>query len=198
MTLISIIVPTITGREETLARCVESYERTLDGARYEIVVVKDEPNWPTACNEGFRQSKGDVLHFTADDLEALEGWHLEALLHLSVHDELPAPAVYDYREDGKFANEVDGPDGAVTHFTRIPIMRRDQWERIGEWPEIDYYADLWVSEKGRYLGIETRMVYSYRFVHHWSGIGRIDSERNLRKAWKALELLREDYEEVSA
>ena len=70
-------------------------------------------------------------------------------------------------------------------------MRRDQYERIGPWPEIPYYADLWVSEKGRTIGIETRMIHSYAFVHHWSQIGRIDTVRNLDESGRELKALRE-------
>lgn len=190
--MLSVILPTIAGREESLARAIASYEDTLAGVPHEICIMQDYPSWPAACNAGYEEAKGDVLHFTADDLEALPGWHIPALLHLSVHDELPAPRVYNYRPDGEFSNAEDGPDGARTHFTRIPIMTRDQYERIGPWPLLNYYADLWVSEKARTLGIETRMIYGYDFVHHWSQIGRVDSKRVLDEAGRALKQIREE------
>lgn len=187
--MLSVVVPTISGREESLARCISSYERTLEEVEHEIIVVKDENSWPRACNVGYQRSAGDVIHWTADDLEALPGWYANIPAALEV-DELPAPAVFDYREDGKFANAEDGADGATTWFTRIPICRRDQAERIGLWPEITYYADIWFSEKARAIGIETRLLYSYRFVHHWSGVGRVDSKENLEQSWRDLEALR--------
>ena len=191
MPTLTVVVPTISGREDSLARAIASYEDTLlDGPSYEIIQIKDWPTWPSACNEGYKKSKGDILHFTADDLEALPGWWEPALAHLEENDELPAPRVYDYRPDGKFANEEDGPDGAITHFTRIPILTRSQYERIGLWPHIDYYADLWVSEKARVIGIETRMVYGYDFVHHWSQVGRVDSQQNLENSGYELNRLR--------
>ena len=148
-------------------------------------MVQDFPTWPSACNEGFRRSKGKVIHFSADDLEALPGWHVAACLHLSLYNELPAPRVYDYNPppQGQWANAVDGEHGAVPDFTRIPIMTREQYEKIGPWPHIDYYGDCWVSMKGRSLGIETRMVHGYDFVHHWSQIGRVDDPPRLQKAW---------------
>jgi hypothetical protein len=182
---LSVVIPTISGREESLARAVASYEETLAGTQYEIITVLDFPTWPSACNEGYRRSSGDVIHFSADDLAALPGWHIPALLHLSVHNELPAPRVYDYNPppQGKWANAIDGPDGAVPDFTRIPIMTRAQYAKIGYWPHIDYYGDCWVSKKGRSVGIETRMVHGYDFVHHWSQIGRVDDPPRLRKAW---------------
>lgn len=188
--MISVVLPTITGREESLERARKGYEQTLNGTPHEIIIITDAPNWPAACNQGFDQSKGDVIHFTADDLEPLPGWDVETLLHLSLADELPAPRVMDYKADGKFANEVDGPDGARTHFTRIPIMTRNQWERIGRWPEMFYYADVWVSERARAIGIETRMIHSYAFIHHWCQIGRVDSRENLVESQKVMDVLR--------
>jgi hypothetical protein len=188
--LISIVIPTISGREDSLARCLASYEDTLVGTDREIIIIKDRPTWPTACNEGYEQAKGDIIHFTADDLEALPGWHVDAIPMLVERDELPAPRVMNFSPDGQFDNPEDGADGEITHFTRVPTLTRSQYERIGPWPEIIYYADLWVSEKARTLGIETRMLYSYAFVHHWSGIGRVDTRANLNKAGEELELLR--------
>lgn len=193
--VLSVIIPTITGREESLARTIASYEDTLCGVEHELVVVKDENSWPRACNTGYFRASGDVLHWTADDLEATPGWydHVPALLE---RDEIPAPAVFDYRLDGRFANAEDGNDGDTTWFTRIPLCRRDQAERIGLWPEITYYADIWFSEKARSLGIETRLLHSYRFVHHWSPIGRVDSQKNLTEAWAEFEVLRDGLKEA--
>jgi glycosyltransferase involved in cell wall biosynthesis len=188
---LSIVIPTISGREESLARCIASYEDTLrDGPSHEIIQIKDSPTWPSACNKGYRQSKGDVVHFTADDLEALPSWWKRPLEHLKSHNELPAPRVFDYRPDGKFANAEDGEDGDLTWFTRIPIMTRTQYEAIGEWPNIIYYMDVWVSEKARAIGIETRMVYGYDFVHHWSQVGRVDSKENLDNSGMELDQIR--------
>jgi hypothetical protein len=195
--MLSVIIPTISGREESLARAAASYRETLAGVESEIVVVKDEPSWPRACNVGYQQARGDVIHWTADDLEALPGWYTDIPSALE-RDELPAPAVHDYRPDGPMANAEDGDDGDLTWFTRIPICRRDQAERIGLWPEITYYADIWFSEKARTVGIETRLLHSYRFVHHWSGIGRVDSTENLEQAWKDLEDLRVAMKEEAA
>ena len=185
LTCSRVILPTITGREESLARTIASYRETLHGTPYEIIIITDYPTWPSACNEGYKRSMGDVLHFTADDLEALPGWQVPALLHLSVYDELPAPRVFDYKPppEGQWANPDDGEHGAIPWFTRIPIMTREQYEKIGLWPHIDYYADTWVSERGRRVGIQTRMVHGYDFVHHWSQIGRVDSQENLDRAW---------------
>lgn len=187
--MLSIVIPTITGREASYERCVWAYEDTVPLGS-EIITVKDEANWPSACNEGFRRAQGDRLHFTADDLEPLPDWWKEALPWLDEHDELPAPKVLNHSPDGVWDNAIDGPDGAVPHFTRIPLMTRSQYERIGPWPEIDYGADVWLSEKGRMLGIETRMFHSYAFVHHWEQVGRLDTPERLAHSDRQLHELR--------
>jgi hypothetical protein len=190
--MISVIIPTISGREESLARAIASYEETLRDVAHEIIVVKDRKTWPTACNEGYAQAQGDILHFSADDLEALPDWHVDAVYALGVRNELLAPKVYNFvAQEDNWDNPEDGADGQFTDFTRIPIMTRAQYEKIGTWPEIIYYADLWVSYKGRSVGIPTRMLYSYRFIHHWSGIGRVDSRANMDKAGRDLQRLKE-------
>lgn len=176
--MLSVVIPTIDGREGSLARAQAAYLRT-GPAEMEIIVVRNLANWPAACNAGYRRAVGDRLHFSADDLEPLEGWWQQALPWLDEHDELPAPKVFNHSADGEWDNAVDGPDGGVPHFTRIPLMTRDQYERIGPWPEIPYASDVWLSERGRTLGIETRMFHSYAFVHYWSQVGRIDSQENL-------------------
>lgn len=187
--MLSIVIPTITGREESYRRCQQAYLATMPHD-WEIITVTDRKNWPAACNEGFLHATGDYLHFTADDLEPLPGWWEEALPWIEKHDELPAPKVFNHSADGVWDNRVDGPDKGVPHFTRIPLMTRSQYERIGPWPEMDYGADVWLSEKGRALGIETRMFHSYAFVHHWEQVGRIDTPERLAQSHAQLEMLR--------
>jgi len=190
---LSIVIPTLSGREESLARCLAAYGETTS-VEHEIVVIKDRPTWPHACNEGYEQSVGEIVHFSADDLEPLPGWHDEILPWMDSHDELPAPRVYNYSvSEENWDNRFDGDDHALTApFTRIPIMRRDQWERIGRWPEYNYVADIWVSEKGRTMGIETRIFYSYAFVHHWSQVGRKSDARTMARAVLILRDLRRE------
>jgi hypothetical protein len=187
--VISVVIPTIEGRGESLSRAIASYEDTLAGESHEILIIQDAPTWPSACNLGFERAEGDVIHFSADDLEALPGWWEEAIDVLD-RDELPAPVVLNHSVDGEWDNRHDGADGALTHFTRIPMMTRSQYERVGPWPEFQYVADVWVSERARTLGIQTRMVHSYRFVHHWEQVGRDGSPEVLALADRELARMR--------
>lgn len=190
--LLSVVIPTIAGREDSVARCIASYRETLRGLRYDLIVIQDAPSWGAACNMGFRKSEGDIVHFTADDLEAMPDWHAEAVSRLYDYDELPAPKVFNHSPDGQWDNIADGEDLALTHFTRIPIMTKSQYERIGPWPEDIYYADLWVSERARSIGIETRMVHSYSFVHYWSQVGRTDTPEMLAHSEARMNQLRSE------
>jgi len=193
---LTVVLPTITGREESLHRTIDSYESTLAGEDYDIVVIQDAPTWPEGCNAGYYKSDSPYILFGADDLDGEPGWYWfgrEALIRNPM--ELPAPRVYDnHGLDGVrwFMNEKDGADGELTHFTRVPLMSKEQWEIVGPWPPLVYYADIWLSEKARTLGIRTRMVYGFDFFHHWSQIGRVDSKVNMDEAGWALNRLREE------
>jgi len=193
---ITVVLPTITGREKSLEKAARSYERTLAGVDHDIVIIQDAPTWPEACNAGYYKSDSPYILFGADDLDALPGWWKAGKKALEENMmELPAPRVYDnFGPEGKrqFSNWKDGDDGDLTHFTRVPLMSKHQWETIGPWPPLVYYADLWVSEKARTLGIRTRMVYGFDFFHRWSQIGRVDSQQNLDEAGWHLNRLREE------
>jgi len=191
-----VVVPTISGREESLEITLRSYEETLAGDDFELIIIQDAPTWPEACNEGYSKADAEYYLFGADDLDAEPGWweYGKAALEAAPM-ELPAPRVYDnHGPDGgrQLSNIKDGEDGALTHFTRVPLMTQEQWEIVGPWPPIVYYADLWLSEKARTLGIRTRMVYGFDFFHRWSQIGRVDSRENLDEAGWALNRLREE------
>jgi len=188
--LLSIIVPTIQGREASLQRAIDAYQATTE-CPHEFVVVHDEPSWSRGCNVGYERAEGSLLLFAADDLEPVPGWWRGATqLLLGKANEIPAPKVLNHSADGPWDNNGDGADGALTHFTRIPMMRRDQYERIGVWPEVDYASDVWVSEKARTLGIEARMVHSFCFIHHWSQVGRTDQPERLAYSEARLQELR--------
>ena len=188
--MISIVIPTQTGREESLERALTAYEQTLEGWEWQLVLVKDAPSWSRGCNEGYLQAEHDIIQFGADDLEAQPRWFEEAYALLEERDELPAAKVLNHSADGFFDNWADGKDQEIVHFSRIPLMRRDQYERIGPWPAVDYASDIWVGEKAFSLGIRTRMLFSYCFVHHWSQIKRTDTPTRLQAAERELKRLR--------
>lgn len=172
---LSIIMPTISGREESCAAMVAAYRERTPGVDLEIVTPKDYPSWPAGCNAGQVIATGDILHFAADDLEPLPGWWEPALACVEAGF-VPAPQLWDFaKSDTPPVNErADGPPGSLTAFSRVPTLTREMAEAIGPWPLMDYYADNWVSDAARVKGWETRVTAGYAFVHHWHQHGRLD------------------------
>jgi hypothetical protein len=149
--MISVIVPTVRGREEHLERCVRAYgERTLRPP--EIIVIENKPTCGIAWQEGAEKATGAYIHFSADDLEPHPGWDKAAMVA------------------GRWEEEQDTED--VTEMTRIPFMSREQWKLIGPMIDTHYYTDNWISFKGRLAAIETRVHRHYLFTHHWAQEGR--------------------------
>lgn len=189
---ISVIMPTITGREESCATMVAHYRARTPGYELEILNPKDYPNWPAGCNAGMAQATGDIFAFGSDDLEPLPGW-ADAMVGCLLRGELPAPQVWDWQKsDGPPVNLAqDGPPGSIPLFTRVVALTREMAEAIGPWPEIDYYADNWVTDACRVRGWETRVTEGYWFVHHWHQHGRLD-----HGSWQARSLPRYNEERV--
>jgi hypothetical protein len=163
--VISVIVPTVQGREDFLARCELAYAaHTTD---YELIVVTDEATCGLAWNIGAAQAAGDYIHFSADDLEPHDGWWQAAK---AVADDgfLPAPRILN--TDGSLQScgdwEREQETGTWTPFSRIPFLTRGQWERFGPSLPIHYYTDNWFSARGRGQGTETVVHRGYLFTHH--------------------------------
>ena len=171
---ISVIIPTITGREGGLAQTVQAYLDRTPGL-FEIITPKDHPSWAAACNDGRHDATGDILHFGADDLEPLPGWS-EAMLRAIAGGVIPAAQIWDHVREGDPVNqEQDGLPGELTAFSRVPSLPRDLADAIGDWPaELHYYADNWVSDAALLHGWPCAVTDGYGFIHHWAQTGRLD------------------------
>lgn len=174
MKRISVVMPTITGREEMWAWITPLYQRRAPDFEIELCSPKDYPNWPSGINAA--QPTGDYLVYTADDLEPLDGW-ADAMVACLDRGEVPAPQVWNWKQEGRPVDErVDGPPGAVPAFSRIPALTREMAEAIGPWPsDLDYYADNWVTDAARLRGWECRVTEGFAFIHHWNQHGRLDA-----------------------
>jgi len=165
--MISVIVPTIAGREDHYARCVAAYQRTV-GDDLDLITVRDAPACGAAWNEGAAQAKGEYLHFSADDLEPHDGW-LTRALEVVDRGWLPAPRIVDPSGVSDGHNEQDW---APVDVSVIPFMSRAQWERIGPSLECHYFTDNYLSWRGARAGYQTVVRRGYAFTHHWAQVGR--------------------------
>jgi hypothetical protein len=178
--VISIVVPTIAGREEHLARCLNAYEKNTV-SEIELIVVRGKPHCGAAWNAGIARAAGEFVHLTADDLEPHAGWDEAAIRRYSLAAmRLPAPCIY--RPDGKV--ESVGGDWPQTDTTRernghitantcvIPFFPRVIWPSLGPMIEAHYYTDNYFSDRARAAGWEFIISRRYAFTHHWASEGR--------------------------
>jgi len=174
--MISIVVPTITGREHWLERCTEAYHKTLqDFPDYQIIVIKDRKTCGVAWNEGLALAKGNYIHLTADDIEPLDGWVWPAL-ESADNGELPAARILNtdgsLQSCGTDANEHD--EGEEATIARIPFATAEQFRKIGPMMNEHYQTDQWFSHRGRQEGFPTVVRRDYLFYHHFAPEGRLD------------------------
>lgn len=167
--MISVIIPTVEGREESLERCVDAYAKHTE-VDLEIIVIENLPTCGEAWQMGADQAAGDYIHFSADDLEPLEGWSKEAII---AADEglLPAPTIYGPSGD------VEELGGATIGCTRIPFCTREQWGKIGPMIPAHYYTDNYFTSCGVAAGYTVVEIPTYAFSHHWAMAGRYGPPR---------------------
>lgn len=177
--MLDIIIPTVTGREESLARCIAAYQaRTI--TPHQIRVYKDFPTCGEAWRVGAEQAKVKYLHLAADDLEPHYGWDTAAF-EILADQAIPCPIVYE--PDGVTVQSTHGVScqhgisttpmdhGVPVGFTTVPLIKREWWPQIGM-PNLHYCSDAWVSVKARAVGIPTLACPAMRFTHHNEAPGR--------------------------
>jgi hypothetical protein len=173
--VISVVVPTVSGRFAHFQRCIAGYQQTTP--ELDLIVFRDRPTCGIAWQEGAEVFEGDYLHFTADDLEPHPGW-AEAAMRAADDGIIPMPTIY---------NPSGGlePLGSLTQgCTRIPFCTREQWDAIGPMIPTHYYTDNWFSLRARQAGLLLREVPEFAFTHHWAqahrGAGMSQQERMFR------------------
>ena len=172
--MISIVCPTITGREHWLERCQIAYCETTD-TECEFIVIKDATACGIAWNQGCEEARGDYIHFTADDIEPTPGWW-EVGIEWIKKGVLPAPRILN--TDGTLQscgdNNQEWPTGAETVVARIPFCSREQMERIFPIIDVHYWTDYDFTRKGKALGWPSIVVRDFLFYHHYAPEGRLD------------------------
>jgi hypothetical protein len=172
--LISIICPTIDGREHHLTRCERAYCETAED--FEFIVLRNFSTCGQAWNEGLRIAEGDFLHLTADDLEPHPGW-LQAALETIRKGSLPCPRIL--RPDGSLESCGDYAeetvDGTPSDVARIPFFPRFLLPVLYPIFDNQYMGDYWISTQARKQGWPTVVVRDYLFTHHFAQEGRLNT-----------------------
>ena len=189
--VISVIVPTVPGREGHLDRCVRAYEQHT-GCRLELIIEHDHPAVGFGWQAGAELATGDFLHFTNDDIEPHPGWW-EPAVEAAERGCIPAPQVYGPAGDPQAPPQwgAVAPDWTPLppqNASVIPFLSRAQWERVRPLAQIHYYSDDWITYRARAAGWPAVLRTGYAFTHHWAqarrGAGmtqdqRMDHDRRL-------------------
>jgi len=182
--LISVVIPTITGRENSLARTIAAYNFTTN-AKIEWLIYKDRPTCGIAWNEGIAEATGDYIHLSADDLEPQPGWYEAAWSKIN-HGFLPAPRIL--KPDGTLEScgwdDQERPDGTPEEFSRIPFAPKEWFWEMGPMLETHYMGDYYFGALGRRIGILTVIARDYLFIHHHEMTGRLNT---LKSDWNEYE-----------
>lgn len=180
--MISVVVPTITGREHWLAKALLSITRTTSD--FEWLEYTDLPTCGEGWNLGIQAAKGDYILLFADDLEAHTGW-LEAGMAALDNNVIPCPRILNgdgsLQTCGTFAEEAE--DGTLSVVARVPFLTREMASQMFPVMENHYMGDHWITWKGSQLGWPTMVVRDMVFTHHFAQEGRIDSLASDVKAY---------------
>ena len=190
MSNVLIVCPTVTGREESLERCKESYTETLKDHSVRFSIPVDCPTWGEGVNEGIQSADEvygfemcDFIHLTADDLEAHDGW-FEAASNALSKGVYPAPmlmnpdgSVFSFGHGDANMHDVSR-DWKPTHTSVIPTITPLMWRMMGPMIPLHFFTDDYMSHRARQIGMNTVAIMDYKFTHHASeihagaGIGR--------------------------
>lgn len=180
---ISIVIPTVSGREDHYARCVQAYTDLADGNYHlEIITEVDHPAVGMAWQAGAMRAQGDFTHLTNDDIEPLAGWHMPAVDAVE-SGFMPAPQVYgpDGNPQSHPSPGMVSPDWTPVHMSALPFFSTAMWQEIQPLFTAHYFTDDFCSQRSERAGWPCRLRTGYAFRHwyaqHKRGAGMSEHER---------------------
>lgn len=194
-TTVTLVVPTITGREKSFARTLASY-RDGTGVPYTQTTVKGYKTIGAAWVDVLPGLTTDLAHLTTDDVTAESRWANEIRLEWDEHRGLAVPLVM--RMPGETL-ESHGAHG-VMHTMRtevgwcgVPVVPSCCFvacaEALSDAGSPHYYSDNVICDVLRAHGHQLIARPAYRLGHWWeaggadgSSFGREDAAW---RAWRA-------------
>ena len=174
---VDAIIPTIPGREESLARLLRSLPADVG-----TIIIRDSETCGAGWTEGIERSDADYLLLACDDQEFLGPDWLDRCIETVDAGLIPCPRVW--LPDGTIESQ-GGDMNAFAHvdprpkrdwtpvdYTTVPFLRRGMAGQIGMLADCHYCTDVWVSYRGRQLGYETVLRHGFDVRHHREPVGR--------------------------
>jgi hypothetical protein len=170
--VISVIIPTVPGREEIFSKVRDAYEG-YSPPDTEIIVEYDHPTVGCAWQAGAEKAVGDYIHMGNDDCEPHSGWWKDAVEAVD-HGYVPSPFVRG--ADGAFQSLPTwgqvAPDWTTVACATVPFLARRQWEAIKPLLLSHYYSDNFITDRAAAEGWTCVLRHGYAFTHHWAAVRR--------------------------
>jgi hypothetical protein len=192
MAKISVVIPTVEGRERYLKRCIDGYEnRHNTEHEIEIIVEKGHDHGGTAWQLGSERATGDYLHLTNDDIvpgfnylepmiEATDRNCVPVVIVVTTIAEIldenlmplsdnPLPENHSWAYEGPpfVPNdwyEADSND--LSKYPSLPFCSMEQWGRIGPMIYSHYGTDKWFGWRARQAGFPNKVRNNSIFYHY--------------------------------
>lgn len=172
--IVSIIVPTVRGREDAHHAVCAEWDVQASGHRHAVEVVspRDYPTVGEAWNAGAAASRGDVLIFAIDDAVPQPGC-LDAAVAAVSRGVIPSPRLVF--ADGTL--EACGTMGAgqlmpecatgtPCRAAGLLAVSRPVWTTVGPFLPIHYYSDdEWCWRALNRAGRRCEVVRDFAFMH---------------------------------
>jgi GT2 family glycosyltransferase len=170
---LSVLIPTIPGREAELAQVKSAYSYQL-GGQCEILTTTLY-SWGEGCNRLVPLAKGRYLLFATDDTVPHEGW-FEAGRAIVDEGLTPAsrylhpPAIVDGvsrpPSTGEPLHERDLlPHGAAVEWTRSWLITPERYAEVGPMIDTTWWADIDYSERMEAAGYPIVACDGFSWTH---------------------------------
>lgn len=177
MSTISVVVPTLTGREGLLDQAKRAYSEHSPGHSIEWVVVRNRRTCGEGWAEGVRHATGDWLHLAADDILPHPGW-ADAAIEAAEQGFYPSPRLLTPQGGVEACGSMgsgllldDCPDWTPCVSSPFAFIRRDLLPPDVILP-IHYSCDDHLSHLARCAGLRVVVRRPYCFTHLEGLIGR--------------------------
>ena len=168
---ISVVIPTIHGRDDLLEQTLDAIEATA-GCEVEFIVPRGHATCGEGWNAGAARASGDFLMLAADDMIPHEGW-AHAAVTAARRGVYPAPLIVN--PDGStlccgtlgsgLLLTGDARDGLPVCNSPVPFMRTHLWAEIGPSIPAHCYSDDYLAYRARLAGLSVEVRRAFKFTH---------------------------------
>lgn len=169
--IIDVLIPTCTGREDTLAKTLASYEVSTNELRFHIVHDAETVGigWNNAANSV--EEPGDFIQLGCDDYLWHPGWD-EAAIQCVQDGAMPSPLMLHPDGTTRFAGRHTMAGNRRVMCSSVPFLSWEWWRLIGgRTIDLHYESDNWVSWALDFHGIPTTYCPGYALTEQQNRTG---------------------------